>query len=473
MRPAATDPAYNRAVRLFPPQRRRVVITGIGVVSSNAIGAEAFTSACLEGRSGIVYPHDVDLTNLRTTAVAQALDFDPATAMDPAEFRRVPRMMPMAIIAAREALAAADYAIDPDDIERQRTIGVALGTGGGGMAFVEEQYRSLFTDGKASLFSITAGTHGNLSSEISIALHLRGPSHVLSTGCTSSTDAIGYAAMLIRTGVDADDAGRRGRCADLRRDSSWRSRRCGLISTRRWDDPSKASRPFSRDRDGFVLGEGAWMFVLEDREHAHAARRDDPRGNRRAMARPATPITACRSPRMSPSRCARLSWRLQDADARQGGVGLRQSARHEHAAERPDGDAGDAQVLQFARRCDPDELDQVDDRPSAGRVRRRGAGGDGAGDAARRTCIRRSISTRPIRNAIWIMCRTPRARWMWMSRCATASRLAARTVRWSFAGARRFPQQASLLRLARSAVGMPTENQANTRSTQPRCTQTR
>src|SRR5207253_4017997 len=102
---------------------------------------------------------------------------------------------------SREALQAADFAIDPGDLDRQRGIGVALGTGGGGMAFVEEQYKTYFTEGKGSLFSITAGTHGNLSSEISIALHLRGPSHVLSTGCASSTDAIGYAAMLIRGGT--------------------------------------------------------------------------------------------------------------------------------------------------------------------------------------------------------------------------------------------------------------------------------
>ena len=90
--------------------------------------------------------------------------------------------------------------IDPADIDRQRTIGVALGTGGGGLAYLEEQYRAYFTSGTPSLYSITAGTHGNLSSELSIHLHLRGPSHVLSTGCTSSTDAIAYASMLIRGG---------------------------------------------------------------------------------------------------------------------------------------------------------------------------------------------------------------------------------------------------------------------------------
>src|SRR6266566_3126438 len=106
--------------------------------------------------------------------------------------------------ASREKAASCGWRESiPRDSKRARrhrswiSIRCALGTGGGGLAFVEDQYRTFFTEGKGSLFSITAGTHGNLSSELSIALRLRGPSHVLSTGCTSSTDAIGYAMMLI------------------------------------------------------------------------------------------------------------------------------------------------------------------------------------------------------------------------------------------------------------------------------------
>jgi 3-oxoacyl-[acyl-carrier-protein] synthase II len=249
--------------------RRRVVITGIGVVSPNGIGAENFAAACLRGRSGIAHPVGVDMAGLRTTAVAQVRDFDPNCAMDPTEVRRVPRMVPMAIAASREALLQANLIFDPDDIERQRAIGVALGTGGGGIAFVEQQYRSHFAEGKASLFSITAGTHGNLSSELSIALHLRGPSHVLSTGCTSSTDAIGYATMLIRSGaIRAMVAG--GADAPIAAGILLAFEKMKVVSTRPWNDPAKASRPFTRDRDGFVLGEGAWMFVLEERESALA-----------------------------------------------------------------------------------------------------------------------------------------------------------------------------------------------------------
>ncbi len=248
-------------------QRRRVVITGMGVVSPNGVGVEAFDAACRAGRSGVSFLRNIDQTKIKSTVAAQVLDFDPLSVLDAAELRRVPKMIPMALAASREALARARLAIDPDDIQQQRQIGVSLGTGGGGLSFVEEQYRALFTDGKPSLFSITAGTHGNLSSELSIHLHLRGPSHVLSTGCTSSTDAIAYAAMLIRNGVvpmmlagGADttiSAGILGAFEKMR-----------VISTRKWDDPAKASRPFSGDRDGFILGEGAWMFVLEEREAA-------------------------------------------------------------------------------------------------------------------------------------------------------------------------------------------------------------
>jgi 3-oxoacyl-[acyl-carrier-protein] synthase II len=250
------------------PSRKRVVITGIGVVSPNGVGAEAFTRACLEGRSG-VSPLNLNAPHLKSSVAAQVLNFEPASAMDPSEVRRVPRLIPMALAASREALAIAGVELAPDDLETQRAIGVSLGTGGGGLAFVEEQYRTFFTEGKGSLYSITSGTHGNLSSELSIALRLRGPSHVLSTGCTSSTDALGYAAMLIRNGtVPMMLAG--GADTPIAPGILTGFEKMRVISTRRWDDPAKASRPFSADRDGFVLGEGAWMFLLEDADHAAA-----------------------------------------------------------------------------------------------------------------------------------------------------------------------------------------------------------
>jgi 3-oxoacyl-[acyl-carrier-protein] synthase II len=244
------------------------VVTGIGVVSPNGIGRDAFARACAAGRSGISALRDLDQFKLKSSVAAQVLGFEPQSVMEPAELRRVPRMVPMALAASREAIAQAGLHIAPDDLASQRAVGVALGTGGGGLAFVEEQYRQLYTaGGQPSLYSITAGTHGNLSSELSIALGIRGPSHVMSTGCTSSTDAIGYAMMLIRAGViPAMIAG--GADAPIAPGILHAFEKMRVISTRRWVDPSHSSRPFSADRDGFVLGEGAWMFVVESEEYA-------------------------------------------------------------------------------------------------------------------------------------------------------------------------------------------------------------
>jgi 3-oxoacyl-[acyl-carrier-protein] synthase II len=241
----------------------------MGVISPNGIGCDAFARALAAGESGISKLEGVKTDGLKSWAAAHVRNFDPAAIVDPAEARRVPRMVPMAVAASREAMARAKIGIEDGDVESQRKIGVSLGTGGGGMAFVEDQYREYFQRGKGSLFSITAGTHGNLSSELSIALKLRGPSHVLSTGCTSSTDAIGYAAMLIRQGVvPMMLAG--GADSPISECILTAFEKMRVVSTRRWDRASQASRPFSLDRDGFVLGEGAWMFVLEDLEHAVA-----------------------------------------------------------------------------------------------------------------------------------------------------------------------------------------------------------
>ena len=251
--------------------RPRVVITGLGVVSPNGIGREAFARGCREGRSGIS-PLTVDTTGLRSTVAASVVDFEPSAVMAPAEVRRVPRMVPMALQASREALDQAgllNQSIAQTNLKVARKIGVALGTGGGGLAFVEEQYRGFFTNCASSLYSITAGTHGNLSSELSIALGLRGPSHVLSTGCTSSTDAVGYSMLLIRSGViPIMLAG--GADAPISPGILTGFEKMRVLSTRRWDNPAHASRPFSVDRDGFILGEGAWMFVLENLDHALA-----------------------------------------------------------------------------------------------------------------------------------------------------------------------------------------------------------
>lgn len=247
---------------------RGVVVTGVGVVSPNGIGCESFARACLGGISGLsrvdVYPEP----RLKTTAVAAVRAFDPLSVLDAGELKRLPRLVPMALAASREALAMAGFDPAPDDLEARRGVACVLGTGGGGLAFVEQQYASFFGVARGgSPYAITAGTHGNLSSELSIALGLRGPSHVISTGCASSTDAIGYAMLLIRSGI-VPMALVGGADSPISHGILHAFERMKVVSTRAWDDPRRASRPFNRDRDGFILGEGAWMFVLESAEHA-------------------------------------------------------------------------------------------------------------------------------------------------------------------------------------------------------------
>src|SRR5690242_15443364 len=121
--------------------RRRVVISGVGVVSPNGIGAGAFADGCIAGRSGLRRPVGIDTSKLKTNSVASVVGFDPLTVIDSVEARRVPRMVHLAMAASKEAIESSGLKIDSNDIEQQRQIGVSLGTGGGGLAFVEEQYK--------------------------------------------------------------------------------------------------------------------------------------------------------------------------------------------------------------------------------------------------------------------------------------------------------------------------------------------
>src|SRR5919112_1220391 len=172
---------------------------------------------------------------------------------------------------AREALE--DARLFPDDLslDERRAFGVELGTGGGGLAFTEQQYEYWYVGptSKASVYTIPASTHGGLSSELSMAFGLRGLSHIVSTGCTSSTDAIAYAAQHIALGrQDAMLAG--GSDAPLA-PGILAGFNLMTVLTNEWNnDPQRASRPFSRNRSGMVLGEGSWIYVLEELKHAMA-----------------------------------------------------------------------------------------------------------------------------------------------------------------------------------------------------------
>src|SRR5262249_20629644 len=155
------------------------------------------------GDSGVRRIDSFDVSNSPVKIAAEVRDFDWRVQLEPKDRKHVPRTVPMALAAAREALQ--DAAIKPEDLtlEERQTIGVEIGTGGGGLPFVEDHYSIWYNGGshsKASVYIIPAATHGTLSSELSMVFGLRGLSHVVSTGCTSSTDAIAYAAQHIALG---------------------------------------------------------------------------------------------------------------------------------------------------------------------------------------------------------------------------------------------------------------------------------
>ena len=253
---------------------KRVVITGMGSISPNGIGSEAFCRAILDGKSGVKKITRFDASDLPVQIAGEVTDFDSEAELrfvEPNQRKHVSRAVPMSIAASVEALRDAGIDWKTLTLEGQREIGVVLGSGGGAQDFSEAQYK-LWLEGKikqVSLFSIPSGTMGTLSSEVSMYFGFRGSSHVITTGCTSSTDAIGNAfrqiqfgtvPMMVTGGVDTPLAYGIMKGFTLMR-----------IMTTRWnDDPERASRPFSADRDGFVIAEGSWMYVLEEYEHARA-----------------------------------------------------------------------------------------------------------------------------------------------------------------------------------------------------------
>src|SRR5438046_8508545 len=249
----------------------RVVITGMGVVSPNGIGKEAFCLAVLAGKSGVKRISRFDPSSLPVHIAGEIPEFDELAWVDARERKHVSRGVPLTIAASTEAIR--DAGIDPVamSLDEKREIGVILGTGGGAQEFSEEQYR-LWHSGhvkQVSIFCIPSGTMGTLPSEISMRFGFRGYSHVVTAGCTSSTDAIGYAYQHIQAGIQPMFL-----VGGV--DSTITP---GIINgytllralTQSWNHaPERASRPFSADRDGFVIAEGAWMFILEDSEHARA-----------------------------------------------------------------------------------------------------------------------------------------------------------------------------------------------------------
>jgi 3-oxoacyl-[acyl-carrier-protein] synthase II len=257
----------------------RVAITGIGVVSPFGVGRDCFWRHVRRGCSGTRAIVDFDASAFPCTVAAPVppVTIDDATPIDGhgphergeraghSDPRRYSRASLIAVIAATEAWADAGLRLN------EPGAGVLVGSGAGGIDVAERQYYEFFNDGwkRVTPYAIPVSIVGMMSSEISIALELHGISHVVSTGCTSSTDAISYAASLIRSG-DADVILSGGADACVTPGMICGFSRMRAVSTAHNDRPAEASRPFDRDRDGFVLGEGAWMVVLEREDRARA-----------------------------------------------------------------------------------------------------------------------------------------------------------------------------------------------------------
>jgi 3-oxoacyl-[acyl-carrier-protein] synthase II len=257
----------------------RVAITGIGVVSPFGIGRERFWSCVRAGCSATRAITAFDVSNLPCGVAAPVPEvaIDAAVTIEErapdgrreraghADPRRYSKASLIAVIAASEAWQDAGLR------RNEPGAGVVVGSGAGGIDVAERQYFEYFTDGQKRVtpYAIPVSIVGMISSEISIALELHGMSHVLSTGCTSSTDAVAYAAAHIRSG-DADVVLTGGADACVTPGMIFGFSRMRAVTTRHNDQPQAASRPFDAGRDGFVLGEGAWMLVLEREDRARA-----------------------------------------------------------------------------------------------------------------------------------------------------------------------------------------------------------
>jgi 3-oxoacyl-[acyl-carrier-protein] synthase II len=256
-----SDP--NREKNKYP---RRVVITGIGCVAPNGIGKEAFWAGLREGRNCVDKITFFDVSNFPSKAAAEIRDFKPSDFISESnEIKRTSRSAHLAIAGAKLALMDAR-------LQRHKTpeLSVIIGSSTSGVEYLLPEAYAFERSGitKVRPYVGIAGFVGSISSEVSRFIGAQGPSLTLSTGCTSSTDAMGYALRQIQYGFsDIVVSGGSDACVSDGILAAFC--RMGATSTRNHDF-KRASRPFNKDRDGFVIAEGAWIFLLEELEHALA-----------------------------------------------------------------------------------------------------------------------------------------------------------------------------------------------------------
>ena len=244
-----------------------IVVTGMGCVSPVAVGREASWKAILAGAGGVAAITRFDATDFPVRIAAEVKGFDPSRYLDAKDARRADRYIQFAVAAAREAVEDAALSIDAGNAER---IGVIIGSAMGGLQTFEDGVRTLQTRGpsRVSPFFVPMLLADMASGIVSIQLGAKGPNLATVSACASAAHAIGEAAATIRRG-DADVMLAGGSEATVTPAGVAGFAAAGALSTRN-DDPARASRPFDKGRDGFIIGEGGAVLVLETLSHALA-----------------------------------------------------------------------------------------------------------------------------------------------------------------------------------------------------------
>jgi 3-oxoacyl-[acyl-carrier-protein] synthase II len=249
------------------PWRRRVVVTGLGLLCGVGRTVSEVWEGLLAGRSGMAEIKGFDLTGHPVRFAAEVKDFDPLLFIDKKEARKMGRFIHFAIAAAQEAMDHSGLKIDDSNHDR---VGVHIGSGIGGFDIIEREHSAMLAGGprKISPFFIPGSIINLAAGHVSIRFGARGPNEATATACTSSAHSIGDAFRIIQRG-DADVMIAGGTEAAITAMGVGGFAAMKALSTRN-DDPTHACRPFDKDRDGFVVGEGAGILILEELESARA-----------------------------------------------------------------------------------------------------------------------------------------------------------------------------------------------------------
>ena len=251
----------------YRPRRRRVVVTGLGLICGVGRTVSEVWEGLLAGRSGMAEIKAFDLTGHPVRFAAEVKDFDPLVFIEKKEARKMGRFIHFAIAAAQEAMDHSGLKVDESNHDR---VGVHIGSGIGGFDVIEREHSAMLAGGprKISPFFIPGSIVNLAAGHVSIRFGARGPNEATATACTSSAHSIGDAFRIIERG-DADAMIAGGTEAAITPMGVGGFAAMKALSTRN-DDPTHACRPFDKDRDGFVCGEGAGILILEELEFAKA-----------------------------------------------------------------------------------------------------------------------------------------------------------------------------------------------------------